>query len=767
MKWQTKMNKRTLNNRLAHSGQLFLTLLFFFSVIFSTASADPGQPVTPGSEGLPVLSAEAQESPESPTANATLASSVFGVEMTPVSIAGGLSKMNSSYTRWVRGPEIIWKDVQPTDRNTYDWTKISSAVTEIKNAYNVNPGSTQVIVVVRGTPAWAQNNSPYSCGPVKQSEFSAFASFMFNLITVLESPTYSVNMAYVKHWEIWNEPDIAPVGPSDPDQPWGGCWGDPTDPYYGGRYYGEFLKAIYGTIKTKDPNAQLMIGGLNLDCDPRVDPPAGKTCTPSKFLEGILVAGAGNSFDGVAFHAFDYALKDTSNNYLLGQYNNPNWPGAAWNESGPALVQKARFIRQVLAQYGVTGKFLMNTENSLLDDPYATINRPYPTTLEASKSYYVAQAYAAAYAEGLRANIWFDVAGSWQRNNGLVKMDGQTSLDAYDAYLFPAGNSGDSYLVQEFRYLNPLSFPGITGYEFGIIPTTNPGASAYPYHIWLLWSKDGGIHSLTLPAESPAVFNVKGQQIFANITAISITPQPYYIIMQPVLTRSRLPFINRGTANGNFESGFTNWTQVGGPAPGGAPTASLPTSLQTTNPVNPTDATLKTLDTSVPLQSTSAVIGNPTLGHGQSKGVCSFPNVPIAYGGLERYMYVPQATAGKTVNLDFDYILYSQDTSSNSFDQFEVWVTPFNPADFTPLAPPAQVFVDGNKSFVSADQCRWYRIPGPENVRSSKTSGWAPGSVDISAYQGTILLVSFRVYNRQDGWLNTYAFLDSVQIKVR
>ncbi len=258
----------------------------------------------------------------------------------------------------------------------------------------------------------------------------------------------------------------------------------------------------------------MIIGGLNLDCNPNNPPPdplnpsQKKDCKSSLFLEGILKAGAGqNYFDGVAFHAFDYILKDISNNYLLGQYNNTNWPGSAWNQNGPALVQKAKYIKSLLEKYkaniGPDAKFLMNTENALLDDPFATNTRPYPSILETTKSYYVAQANAAAYSVGLKANIWYDLTGTWLRNNGLVKLDTSNSLEAFQSYTFMA--------VNVWKYWSTAVSLGISLFKFAQLsrggrsriwgnPDSLRSHGLNPYHIWLLWSKDGAIHQITLPA---------------------------------------------------------------------------------------------------------------------------------------------------------------------------------------------------------------------------------------------------------------------------
>jgi hypothetical protein len=695
----------------------------------------------------PVIEPVMQAAQANPTTS-VLPASAFGLELFPLSNQGGLQLAQTSYTNWVRGAEIVWKDVEAT-QGIYNWSAIDAAVTEIENAHSINPDGINIIVTVRGTPDWAQANYPFSCGPIKGVNNENFGDFIVALIDELEGR----GVDYVKYWEIWNEPDIPAISVSDPHQPWGGCWGDENDDYYGGRTYGEMLKVIYPLIKTRDPQSQVLVGGLNLDCDPR-NPPAGKTCKPSKFLEGILLAGAGSAFDGVAFHAFDYISKDQSGNYLLGQYRNGNWPGSAWNEEGPALVQKARFLKSVLTQYGYGQKYLINTENSLLDscssppDPcWPTYYNPFPPTLETTKAYYLARAYAAAQAEGLRANIWFDLTGSWLRNNGLVKIWDLTTLPAWNAYTFAAeqaGNSGAPLYVGDYSFVGKLSLPGVAGYEFSVIPTQDHD----PYHIWLLWSKDGADHTITLPAPAQKVYGVQGDEKFggAAMETLTISLEPYYLIMDPVTPRLRLPIILNnyypGIVNGDFENGFLEWTtRISG----------LPVSLVTNPPLDPRDATGQTSDAFIPSGTRTAILGNSALGFGDQVGKCT-PSVPVGFGAVERSIVVPNIP-GKNPNLTFKYIIYSQDSSGDLYDQFEVWIGS------------TAVFKDGNKSFDNNNRCLWYRVPGPgNNARNSQTSGWATGTVDLNAYRGQTITVSFRNYNRPDGYYNTYTYLDDVQV---
>jgi len=109
------------------------------------------------------------------------------------------------------------------------------------------------------------------------------------------------------------------------------------DEYYGGGYYAEMLKAVYPAIKEADPQAQVLIGGLLLDCDP-THPPEGKDCKPSKFLEGILKNDGGDYFDIISFHGYPpYSGADIGG----GLYNDVHHP--YWESRGGVVLGKVDF----------------------------------------------------------------------------------------------------------------------------------------------------------------------------------------------------------------------------------------------------------------------------------------------------------------------------------------------------------------------------------------------------------------------------------------
>jgi hypothetical protein len=420
---------------------------------------------------------------------------VFGIQMNSVTEAGGLSQVTVAKSNWVGGIGVSWAAVEPSQGSRI-WSAMAGQAQQMQDV--AGKGLTP-IVNVRFTPGWAQQVAGYSCGPIKPEKLGAFAIFMHDLVV-----RYSVAPYNVKYWEIWNEEDIDRSVVAS-DSPYG-CWGDAIDTYYGGGYYAEMLKVVYPQIKAADPQAQVLIGGLLLDCDPR--PGAGCAVVghdpkPSKFLEGILLNNGGPYFDGVSFHAYDYYQGHS------GPYSNANWQ-SAWNTTGPVLIAKAQFIQSLLSQYGVSGKFLMNTELAILCD--SCNNNP---AFETTKAYYVAQAYAAAIAQGLRANLWYSLLG-WN-NSGLLNAD-LSSRPAYTAFQFGRNELRDAAFVREIT-----TYAGVKGYEY------NRGDR----RIWVIWSLDGIAHPVT-PSPAPlAACDAQGSCITNPSLPISVTLDPLYLEFTP------------------------------------------------------------------------------------------------------------------------------------------------------------------------------------------------------------------------------------------
>jgi hypothetical protein len=456
-------------------------------LLFSAAACQPQSlpsvATTGTSTALSTLSAAAKLPVIISTSTSTLeppSRSIFGAELYSIDAAGGLSQMADANMYWVRRNAVVWSGVEPTEGD-YDWSTLAWLESELLNATGKGM---QVILEVRSTPEWARKyaGSGPSCGPISQNKLAAFGNFMRELVA-----RYSVAPYNVKYWELWNEPDFPYI---EFDNIFG-CWGDASDAYYGGGYYAEMLKVVYPQIKAADPQGQVLIGGLLMDCDPR--PGAGcDTLAKNKgqpmFLEGILRNNGGLYFEGVSFHAYDYYLGK------LGQYHNLNW-GSAWNSTGPVFIAKAQFIQSLLSQYDVSGKFLVNSETAILcascdNDPI----------FETTKASYVAQSYAAAIAQGFRANIWYSVFG-W-RNSGLLGTE-SSLLPAYTAFNVSQRQLDEAVYRGAVTSTEIGGISGVMGFKF----------QNGDRRIWVVWSKDGNPHSITLSSAPQNAWDMLGNSL--------------------------------------------------------------------------------------------------------------------------------------------------------------------------------------------------------------------------------------------------------------
>jgi hypothetical protein len=425
---------------------------------------------------------------------------LFGIAMGKHPYGLHFDQVAQSGAYWLRIGYVEWGNVEPTE-GARNWGTLDALESELLEAASKGM---RVILIVTRTPGWAQLVPGSDCGPIKQSKFGAFGTFMRDLVNRYSAPPYNIY-----HYEIWNEPD-APVSASNPGN-FFGCWADTSDPYAGGGYYGEMLKVVTPMMKSANGKAQVVFGGLLLECDPNLP---GQTCHESRFLEGALRVGAGPYFDILSFHAYDWYGE------IPGVFGNLAW-NSLWNTTGPATHAKAQFLRNVLTTYGYPNKPLVNTETALicggpLDPSGQPPCEPDPSSgFELTKAYYAAQSYAQAIAENLSANMWFSHLG-W-RNSGLLYSDG-SPRPAYNAFAFARDELRDS-----------VSLGKITGY---------PGVSGYQFHrgdrkVWVLWSLDGANHNITLPGVPLDAFDVDGDSKSVAGTALTVTIEPTYLEWPP------------------------------------------------------------------------------------------------------------------------------------------------------------------------------------------------------------------------------------------
>lgn len=646
-------------------------------------------------------------------------SSIFGVQTHEYSTQGGAMQILSTDTAWVRGFELVWSDLEPGDPSDH-WELPTTLVEQVLTARG---DGLEPILTVRSTPEWAWKHVGWYCGPMVADKFTDFADFIIEALGKFPAE------APITYLELWNEPDV-----SWEDVPgnriWGGCWGEKADSeYYGGDYYAEMLKVVSPAVKNAFPEVQILIGGLQMECDPGLPletcvPPSDPDPRPwkhnsTKFFDGILAGGGGPYFDGVSFHAYDYDNPDNPR----GQYANTSW-NTAWNSTGPVLAAKVRYLRNALQKYGVSGKYLMSTENSLLSSNWAV--NPDNSTFEQTKAGYLVKSYAIALTLDLKANLWFEMVGRWDRGGGLLS-PGLVAYPAYEAYQFA---SQKLYAAEALGELNRS--PLITGYEF----RTTSGL------LWIIWSADGADHVVDLGVDFTRVLNIKGGLAPEQENPLTVTYEPLYVELPDVINRLYVPSAPQGFypfQNGGFEAGLGGWKWTNG----GLPASLVSGAVQ--NPVTGGN------DPVIPAGANTARLGSPTYN-------CSLAGVPFpAYAAVEQTLTLPDATR---IELQFDYIIYTEDgmpvSGGSSYDRFEVFVSA--------SGSPQLLFSDGNTVNANLGCGHWRRVPGPENVRGGAATGWATGTIDLSAFRDQNVTVSFQNHSRFDGYYNTYTYLDNVRL---
>jgi hypothetical protein len=416
-------------------------------------------------------------------------SSIFGVQISSGYVGATAGRAVEARTNWVRYGGFLWSEIEPRpgERN---WSAMAPLEPELQT---LAAHGLTTIAIVQSTPAWAQLISGHSCGAIAPEALDAFAAFMRDLVARYSAPPYNI-----RYWEIWNEPDVDPsyVSPTSGF----GCWGDEADPYYGGGAYAEMLKRVYPAIKQANPSAQVLLGGLLLDCDAD-HPVAGKSCSVSRFLEGILRNGGSAAFDIVSYHG-----------YAFWSGKNEDWDmsNPAWQPRGGVVLGKLQQIRETLARYQADKPVLLSEAGLLC---YQSQCGPRFFIVQAS---YLPRVYARTWANGLLGAIWYTLEGPGWEKGGLLD-ENQQPRPAYQALRFMAG------LLQGASYDGPRSSGAIEGYAF------RKGATRYE----LYWVNDDTPARMAWPAGTVAAYDLYGQPLPVTGPDLEVNFNPIFIEIRP------------------------------------------------------------------------------------------------------------------------------------------------------------------------------------------------------------------------------------------
>lgn len=407
-----------------------------------------------------------------------------------------LTLLSNSGAQIVRLNSVVWYKVEPQE-GQYNWAALRNldfALAELASR------DIDVILIIRGTPGWAQKLYGTACGPISELKFQAFADFMSELVRRYSAPPYNV-----KYWELGNEPDVAPELVAA-DSVFG-CWGDSQDPNYGGGYYAEMLKIVYPTIKIANPNAQVLIGGLLLDCDPYY-PPEGKDCVSARFFNGILANGGADFFDIVSFHGYPPYVR---NSFSM------DWEFPGWKERGGVVVGKINYLREVMQQYGIH-KPLFLTESSLNCPEWNKLNcRPPDGQFFQAQADYLVRLFIRNWALDISGTVWYDFEGQGWRYGGLVGVDPSMPKLSYQAFKFMNEKLAGMVFTGEVPH-----HEGIQGYVF----------SGDNRKTWVLWSQDASPQRLDLNSEILSASDIFGESISLDEDQLAIT-SPVYLDLVP------------------------------------------------------------------------------------------------------------------------------------------------------------------------------------------------------------------------------------------
>jgi hypothetical protein len=174
-----------------------------------------------------------------------------------------IASIRAARPSWVR-VFVGWNAIEPAPAS-FNRAEIAS----YQRFFRELPAGTHVDVDLEGTPAWAAGGSDdIRTPPASDATYAGAINYLVNAFA-----------GRVDAWEVWNEEDST-------------AWWTGTPAQYVG-----LLKAAYPAVKSADPKATVLVGGL--------------TGNDASYLEALYGAGAQGSFDAVGVHT-DTACNVTS-----------------------------------------------------------------------------------------------------------------------------------------------------------------------------------------------------------------------------------------------------------------------------------------------------------------------------------------------------------------------------------------------------------------------------------------------------------------------
>jgi hypothetical protein len=159
--------------------------------------------------------------------------------------------------------DFLWGLIEPHE-NQFDWTATDRIVDALQQR-NVS-----ILGIISYSANWATPSQEDDAQPSAVSFYPPDSSKYYWFVHTLVTRYHGA----VHYWEVWNEPNSDLFWKPRPDA----------------HAYADLLKTAYRAIKDADPDAKVLTAGFAGNAVP--------------FLEEMLAAGAGDSFDILAIHPY-------------------------------------------------------------------------------------------------------------------------------------------------------------------------------------------------------------------------------------------------------------------------------------------------------------------------------------------------------------------------------------------------------------------------------------------------------------------------------
>lgn len=218
--------------------------------------------------------------------------------------------MQEAGVQWAR-EEISWDRVEPEKGLGFQWGGNASGMYNYDQAIRLqHDAGINVLGLLAYNPAWFKSKNP-----VLDAWLADWGNYVYNVVA-----RYGRERGQIRYWEVWNEPNLRASG------------------YEHGLYtitdYVRVLDVAYAAIKSADPQAVVVLGGL---CDVWSPIPTPQDYDSLDYFKMILEAGGWGSFDVLGWHPY-----------------RPGSPEAILYRRGPAIgfQQQLDMLDMMLTQYG-------------------------------------------------------------------------------------------------------------------------------------------------------------------------------------------------------------------------------------------------------------------------------------------------------------------------------------------------------------------------------------------------------------------------------